>query len=44
MDARGALLMLSNSDPKNHDSTDEFFDELYGDFNICRVPAKKKYK
>jgi DNA adenine methylase len=41
MDARGALLMLSNSDPKNHDSTDEFFDELYGDFNICRVPAKR---
>ena len=41
MDARGALLMLSNSDPKNHDSTDEFFDELYVDFNICRVPAKR---
>lgn len=41
MDKRGAALMLSNSDPKNHDSRDEFFDNLYKDFNIDRVPAKR---
>ena len=28
MDARGAMLMLSNSDPKNQDPSDNFFDEL----------------
>ena len=32
-------LMLSNSDPKNHDPNDNFFDEIYKDFNISRVPA-----
>ncbi len=38
---KGAYLMLSNSDPKNHDSEDEFFDELYGGFRIDRVHAKR---
>lgn len=41
MDKKGAFLMLSNSDPKNNDPNDEFFDELYADFNIERVPAKR---
>lgn len=41
MNDRGAFLMLSNSDPKNHDPCDEFFDELYKDFKIERVPAKR---
>jgi DNA adenine methylase len=41
MDKEGAFLMLSNSDPKNNDPNDEFFDELYSDFNIERVPAKR---
>lgn len=41
MDLRGAFLMLSNSDPKNNDPTDEFFDDLYNGFNIKRVPAKR---
>ena len=41
MDDKGAYLMLSNSDPKNFDETDEFFDELYSGFNIYRVPAKR---
>lgn len=41
MNDKGAYLMLSNSDPKNHDSEDVFFDELYGDFNIERVQAKR---
>ncbi len=41
MDQRGAKLMLSNSDPKNHDEGDKFFDELYKDFNLERIPAKR---
>ena len=41
MDDKGAYLMLSNSNPKNYDETDEFFDELYSGFNIYRVPAKR---
>lgn len=31
--------MLSNSDPKNNAPQDNFFDEMYSDFNIHRVPA-----
>ena len=38
---RGAYSMLSNSDPKNFDENDEFFDELYSDFNIDRVYASR---
>lgn len=41
MDKIGAALMLSNSDPKNHDPQDDFFDSLYKDFYIDRVPAKR---
>ena len=41
MDKRGAFLMLSNSDPKNIDPDDNFFDDLYERFNIERVPAKR---
>ncbi len=41
MDERGALLMLSNSDPKNENPDDEFFDNLYNNYNIERVPAKR---
>ena len=33
--------MLSNSDPKNNDPNDNFFDEIYKDYNIIRVPAKR---
>ena len=33
--------MLSNSDPKNHDQEDNFFDDLYSNFNIKRVGAKR---
>ena len=38
---KGIKLMLSNSDPKNHDPNDNFFDEIYKDFNISRVPARR---
>ena len=36
-----ALLMLSNSDPKNTDPTDCFFDDLYKQFEIIRVSASR---
>ena len=39
MHARGARLMLSNSDPHVTDDDDDFFDDLYSDFNITRVNA-----
>ena len=41
MDTMGVELILSNSDPKNHDKKDNFFDELYQGYNIERVPAKR---
>jgi len=41
MDSLGAYLMLSNSDPKNQNPGDEFFDALYKDYNIERVAAKR---
>ncbi len=41
MDNKGANLILSNSDPKNHDTNDNFFDEMYHGYNIERVPAKR---
>ena len=41
LDKMGAYLMLSNSDPKNEDITDNFFDKLYVEYNINRIPAKR---
>lgn len=38
---KGAKIILSNSDPKNVDENDNFFDDLYNDFNISRVSAKR---
>ncbi len=37
----GIFQMLSNSDPKNTDPNDDFFDSLYHGFEIHRVPAKR---
>ncbi len=37
----GAKQMLSNSDPKNTNPEDTFFDDLYRDFNVFRIPAKR---
>jgi DNA adenine methylase len=34
-------LMLSNSDPKNTDPNDEFFDDVYQGFAIARVEANR---
>jgi DNA adenine methylase len=41
IDMEGANVMLSNSDPKNYDPNDNFFDDMYNDFNIIRVPARR---
>ena len=41
LDVRGAKLMLSNSDPKNIDPKDDFFDVLYKNYHILRIPAKR---
>jgi len=41
IDQKGAYLMLSNSDPKNNDLTDTFFENLYGKYNIDTVGAKR---
>jgi DNA adenine methylase len=38
---KGAKAILSNSDPKNVDINDNFFDDLYKDFKIDRVQAKR---
>ncbi|MDN7012429.1 DNA adenine methylase [Methanoculleus sp. FWC-SCC3] len=40
-DAKGARLMLSNSDPRNVDPDDTFFDDLYAGYRIDRVPARR---
>ncbi|WKZ40198.1 MAG: DNA adenine methylase [Anaerolineales bacterium] len=36
-----AKLMLSNSDPKNEDPNDHFFEDLYKDFRVERVDASR---
>ncbi len=41
LDNVGAYLMLSNSDPKNEDIKDNFFDKLYTGYRIDRVKAKR---
>jgi len=41
LDKLGHLLILSNSDPKNTDLHDDFFDDLYKGFKINRVSAKR---
>lgn len=41
LDRLGAKVIISNSDPKNIDIDDVFFDELYSTFFISRVTAKR---
>ncbi len=41
LNQKGVKQMLSNSDPKNHNLDDHFFDDLYKDFQIFRVPARR---
>lgn len=39
--ARGVKVLASNSDPKNVDEEDNFFDDLYSPLNIYRVHASR---
>lgn len=41
MDRKGAKIVVSNSDPKNSDENDEFFDNIYSRYNIRRVEATR---
>ncbi len=41
IDKKGAKIVLSNSDPKNVNPEDNFFDELYKDYKIHRVSASR---
>lgn len=38
---RGAKVIVSNSDPKNTDISDNFFDDLFSSYSISRVLAKR---
>src|SRR5690606_11686053 len=41
IDTLGHTWILSNSDVKGKDENDNFFDDLYSDFNIQRVDARR---
>ncbi len=41
LNQQGHKLMLSNSDPKNIDPNDDFFETIYSNFNITKVDAKR---
>lgn len=41
LDAKGALLILSNSDPKNENINDNFFETAYAGYRIEKVKAKR---
>lgn len=41
LSGKGAKVLASNSDPKNTNPDDDFFDDLYKPFNINRVTAKR---
>lgn len=41
MSNKHAQLMLSNSDPKNLNTDDDFFDNIYSDFKIIRADARR---
>jgi DNA adenine methylase len=41
MDRKGAKIVLSNSDPKNSNMSDNFFDDIYSKYKIKRVEATR---
>jgi DNA adenine methylase len=41
MSERGAHIVASNSDPKNANTQDDFFDALYANHNIIRISASR---
>ena len=42
LDQKGAKLILSNSDPKNEDGNDNFFDLAYSEYKIERIKAPRR--
>lgn len=41
LDKKGAKILVSNSDPKNSNENDDFFDLLYSNYKINRVEATR---
>ena len=41
LDLKNAKLMLSNSNPKNTNKDDNFFEDIYKGFNINEISAKR---
>ncbi len=41
IDKNGEYIMLSNSDPKNYNPEDNFFDDLYATYKLIRIPARR---
>jgi len=41
MHRKGAKVVISNSDPKNANTEDDFFENIYSEFKIKRVEAKR---
>lgn len=41
MNSAGAKIVVSNSDPKNTNPDDDFFDEIYSEQRIRRVEATR---
>jgi DNA adenine methylase len=41
LDKKGALMLMSNSDPKNQDMEDDFFETAYAGYRIERVKASR---
>lgn len=41
LNEREIKILLSNSDPKNYNENDHFFDSLYNHFSIARIKAKR---
>lgn len=42
LDSKGAKLMLSNSDPKNIDPDDDFFEKAYRGFNLNVIQSNRR--
>ncbi|MBE6498656.1 MAG: Dam family site-specific DNA-(adenine-N6)-methyltransferase [Methanobrevibacter sp.] len=41
IDEKGAKFILSNSDPKNHDPSNNFFEDTYGNLNLKKFDYKR---
>ena len=41
MNDKGAKILLSNSDPKNANKDDDFFEKIYSNLTIHRIKANR---